>query len=517
MFLLRILPIALFALLTLPVAVSEVVLVDGAKVPAEVLFQHPNAPLLIVRSPSRATVQSLPLVEVAAYSAGGRQVNVNPPRSITPEEQEKRARNGVWGDEVSPGQIGKYATETWEAKPLLVWASPGESGDGLDYRNWLDEKGEPLTSDPWQREKALDKRGREQPESGIFDGDILLPAAEASYSALHAGERDNLGAFQMRHLTVEANAEYKVRYAVVGNLWMKDGAKLGHATQTGELGSNDSNKHTFARFCNWHDVPHEPKWAYAPDISHWVWVDAGETGSIEFIGLTGGPGDRFSLRRGTMVVSTDSAVRCGNRAGFYTAPDTTLILLDGAMIASPDRIQGGSAGKTMGTYGIGGTLLFGTPEKPLTRDLEFTACLYDLEKLDANSNPSDRASGASWIFGPTSRAVVHSADPQSARVIFAPRSRDLPLRGAGPKEFHVRPGGGAHLAPKPEIWDHPEVPKGVIAVFRGETDFNGVVFDGFYEGGIVVDPAQAAKWQNVTFGPANLATPDRLIRPLPEN
>jgi hypothetical protein len=494
---------------------ASVTLVDGTELPGEVLFEHPNAPLLIVRSPGNRTLQSVSLAEVHAYEIDGRKVTKNPLRELNAAERQAREHNGLWGDEAGPGQIGRYATETWESAPVMVWARPGESGDGLDHENWLDATGKVWTEDPWVREAAIDRRGRQQAEQGFFSGDILVPAADNSYEVLQAGNRDHLGSFDTRHLTIEANADYRVRYHVFGNLWVKDGARMGYGTQTGGLGSAKMNKHTFARFCNWHDTPHEPAWAYAPEISHWVWVDTGPDGSLEIIGKTGGPGDRFSLRVGTFIVSKDSAFRCGNRAGFFTAPGTTLVLLDGAMIASPDRIQGGSGGRTMGTYGIGGTILFGHPDKPLTRDLEFSACLYDMEKLNPLAMPSDRASGASWVFGPESRAVVHSSDPTTARVLFVPRSKEMPLRGAGPREFHNRP-NGIYTAPQPEVWEHPDVPRGVIALFRGETDFDGVHFDGFYEGGILVDPAARARWRNVTFGDNNLAEPDKLFRPLEE-
>lgn len=499
---------------TLCLANAEVTLVDGRVVPAEVLFEHPNAPVLVVRSQQHRTVQSLPKAIIQKYSKAGQSKTLNPPRKLNALEERELQRNTLWADEAGPGQLGKYATETWEPKPLLVWARPGESGDGLDYANWLDETGKPLTVDPWVRTRPTDRHGRPQPEQGTFDGDILLPASDSPYRVLQSGNRDHLGAFTLRHLTVERNADYNVRYTITGNLWMKDGSEIGGGTQTGGMGSGDANKHTFARFCNWHEVPFEPKWAFAPYVSHWVRVDTGESGSLEIIGYSGGPSDRITFGRGTLIVSTDSSFLCGNRAAFYTAPGTTLILLDGAMIGSPQAIQGGSAGKTMGTYGIGGTILFGHPEKPLTRDLEFSACRYRMDSLDLGARPSDRASGASWIFGPQSRAVVHSSDPTRFRVRFVSRGPDMPLQ-SGPKDLLRRDGPSKRwLAPDPAIWKHPDMPPGVIALFAGETEFDGVHFDNFYEGGILVSPEARARWRNVTFGSNNLADPEKLFAPL---
>ena len=67
----------------------------------------------------------------------------------------------------------------------------------------------------------------------------------------------------------------------------------------------------------------------------------------------------------------------------------------------------------------------------------------------------------------------------------------------------------------PEFWDNEGVPNGVAAVFLGETDFNGVHFDGFHKSGILADPAAIKRWRNVSFGENNCAKPDELIRPLP--
>jgi hypothetical protein len=90
-----------------------------------VLFQHPNAPLLIVCQPQQRTVQSLPLALIHQAPIKGQLTTFNPKRTFTPEEQAELEANRLWGDEVGPGQIGNYASESWEPAPaLLIGHSP---------------------------------------------------------------------------------------------------------------------------------------------------------------------------------------------------------------------------------------------------------------------------------------------------------------------------------------------------------------------------------------------------------
>ncbi len=493
--------------------VGTVTLVDGTALNCEVLFEHPNAPLLIVRATDRSTVQSIPLSLVQGVTVDGKSKTFAGKRALSKEEKIARERNGLWGSEAGGGQIGRYAKEKWEAKPLIVWAKPGESGDAMDAGSWLDETGAEVKEGPWRMYEAGAKPGRKGNETGGIDGDVLLPAAEKKYEAIQAGNRDHLGAFDLRHLTVEANASYRVRYTVWGNLWVKDGASLGNGTQTGGLGSADANKHTFARFCNFHDRL-QPTWAYAPAISHWVYIDTGDTGSLEIIGESGGAGDRLTMMRGTLVISENSYIGNGNRGSFYTQPGTTAILLDGARVGCPDPLV--SSGRA--TYGIGGTLLFGTKEHPLKHDLEFSACYFPLDQFTPTPSLGQRTSGASFVLAKSGRMEIHSADPSKARVIFRPRSRELPVSqyvvGRAFWQYTKRDGKAA-IAPTQELWQQPTIPTGVTAVFDGATDFNGVVFDGFYDGGIYVDPKARAKWKNVSFGKANQVAPENLFKDLP--
>lgn len=488
-------------------ATDAIMLVDGTKLDCEVLFTHPNAPCLILRASDHSWVQSFPTSLVHAVAKDGKPTVMNPRRETTPDEKAALAADGLTATAVGKGQIAKYATEKWEEKPLIVWANPGESGNAMEGASWLDETGKPLAESPWKEIKGAKGNGMKN-DGGVFDGDVLLPGAAENYEAIQPGNRDDLRAQKLRHLTVEGNASYRIRYTVQGNLWVKQGGELGEGTQTGGLGSGDTEKHTVARF-SYADTEMENAWASAHHISHWIGIDTGARGSLEIIGLCGGASDRLTFLRGILILSEDSYIGNGNRGSFYTEEGTTTILLDGARVGNPDPMVSGDRG----TYGIAGTLMFGTPEHPLTRDLDFGGAYYKLENLNTAAKPSQRTSGASFVLGETGKMVVHSADPQKARVLFQPRSKKLPVdqyvvdRKTGLWEYLKK-----NQPPAKEFWDSELTPDGLMAVFLGETDFNGVHFDGFYEGGIVVKSGDRSRWKNVTFGKNNLAEPDKLFR-----
>jgi hypothetical protein len=492
-------------------SLETVTLVDGQTLQAEVLFEHPNVPRLVLRSGGNRILQSLPTALI--QSAGGKSYSAA--RALTEEEQDTLKQNGLWGDVATEKQIGKYAEESWDSQPVLVWANPGESGVAFEGANWLDETGQPYPENPWK-----DKQGNPTDQDGGFDGDVLLPGADQEYKVLQPGDRDHLNAFHLRHLTVEKHAAYNVAYRLRGNLWMKQGASIGSKTQVGAFDSRDSDKHTFLRFSNDDVNPKgipegDPLWPYVPNVSHWVRVNTGENGSLEVIGKSGAASDRTSIQSGTLVVSEDSFFGNGPRGAFYIQEEAAVILLDGARIGCPDRKKGGSGGKSIGTYGVAGTLLFGTPEHPLTRDLPFGACVYEEDKIVPNAKASDRTSGAAFVLAPTGKMVVHSKDPQTTRVLFQPRPKNMPVgQYVVPKEAKkfIRRVGKITFSPKPEIWEVEGMPQATGAVFLGETDFNGVLFDGFYEGGIIVEESKRRKWQNVFFGDNNLAQGEAIFR-----
>jgi len=478
----------------IPTGRGVVEFVDGLKSDCHILFKHPNCDRLIARSASGGTIQSLSMATIGKIMVGKKTLTVNPRRDLTAAEKETRGTNCVWGDQTGSRRIGRYAKQKWAPKPIIVWANPGQSGDFGDPSNWLGENGKPCKTSPWKKDTvaqrvARSRRRKAGPETGQFDGDVLLPPADEPYSVIQAGNRDHLGAFRLRHLTIESGASYNVRYSILGNLWMKDGSMLGRGTQTGGFGSADNDWNTFARFCGNRPPDRKSAQRKRPGgkgesewiaISHWVWIDTGKSGSLEIIGKSGGPGDRLTLKRGTLIVSENSYIGNGNRGSYYCMPDTTTILLDGAGVGCRHKII--SRGRA--TYGIAGTLLCGTRQHPLTRDLRIECCLYNIEDLAGHMQPSQRTNGASFVLGSTGKMIVNSKDPKSARVVFCPIPDGNPV-----SQYVVAPRAKGR-----------PTPTGITAVFAGRTAFDGVVFEGFCKQGIIVDPKARAAWKNISVG-----------------
>lgn len=495
----------------IPSGVGVIEFVDGLKTDCEVLFKHPHCDRLIVRSTARGTAQSLAMAVVHKVTVGGKIAAVHPRRDLTAAEKATRKTNGLWGDQAGPRRIGRYAKQRWDRKALIVWAHPGKSGEFDKPENWLDETGKPCKASLWRKDTVAERVARSRrrkagAETGKFDGDILLPTAEAEYSVFQPGNRDRLGAFRIRHLTVESSASYNVRYTIQGNLWMKDGSMLGRGTQTGGFGSAEVGWDTFARFCGNRRPDRNSAQRKRPggkgesewiSISHWVLIDTGASGSLEIIGKSGGPGDRLTLKRGTLIVSEDSYIGNGNRGSYYCMPGTTTILLDGAGVGCRHKII--SRGRA--TYGIGGTFMCGTPEHPLTRDLRIECCLYNVEDLRPEAQLGQRTSGASFVLGDTGKMIVYSKDPKSARVVFCPIPDGNPV-----SQYVVAPRAKGR-----------PTPTGVTAVFAGETTFDGVVFEGFCKQGVIVDPKARKAWKNVSFGKNQAGAGDLFIPFPPES
>jgi len=467
-------------------------LVDGSETDCQVLFEHPNAPLLIVRSTAGGTLQSVPTAMVQKATTGGKEKKYSATRKLTADEKKALEADGLWGDAVGEGQIGAYANQKWQAAPVIVWAKPGESADGLKADSWLDETGKPLAAAPFE---ALppNKRKSAQNDEAAFDGDVLVPRADKPYEVLQAGNRDHLGMVRVRHLTVERNASYQIRYNVSGNLWLKDGGDLGRNTQTGCFGARENNWHTVVRICGdrWPRGKAAAKNGESEgvDLSHWLYFDSGDKGSVEFVGISRGSGDRLTVERGTLIVSEDSYVGNGERASFFSKPGTTVILLDGARIGSQSLINADSRA----TIGIGGHLSIGTPQRPIEKDFVFLGSVVNFDKIQPDITPNQRTAGASFVIGSTGSMAVHTADPAKARLILRPFPEGTPY-----SQYALRKGD--------------TLPTGIGAVFMGKTDFNGVVFDGFYKNGIIVSDAARKKWKNVTFGDKNQGQPEELFR-----
>ncbi len=319
---------------------GEVELIDGRKIPCHVLFTHPYAPLLIVRGPKGGALRSFDLELVASVTVAGKKTALNPRRALS--DAEKAAMGAaLWAEEAGPGTLGRFATETWAPTRTLIWAHPGSSGDGIAAGSWLESDGRPALDHPF---------GGDQP-------DLLLPAAGAAYDVLQPGHRDFLGPQHVRHLTIERNAQYMVRYAVHGNCWLRPQAELGGNTQTGDFGSGNPGRHTVFRV-------EGPGRGGSPTegmcLSHWTCIDSGETGSFEVVGRSRAAGDRGRLERGTLVVSEGSYFGNGERASYWGRPGTTTVLLQDARLGC-NQVW---SNENLASLAIDGALWFGHPDKP---------------------------------------------------------------------------------------------------------------------------------------------------------
>jgi len=441
---------------------GTVTFVDGESTRCEILLEH--AGRLVVRALDHSHAQSFDLATVHAVGVEGQpRRELNPRRELTDAERAARAAGPLWGNEVEEGRLGRYAEQAWEQGRLLIWREPGTSGSGLLGANWIDERGLPVFDTMAER-----------PENT----DLLLPAAAQAYEVFGVPSAgDGEPTRRLRHLTVEANAFYNIAYWIGGNLWVKRGGNL-RGWQIGGLGSGDADEshHTFARF--------ESKIG----LGHWCQIDTGEQGSLEVIGPCRGPADRVTLQRGTLIISRDSWLGDGVRSSFYTQPETTLILLQNA-VAGSHRAY--SSNHRYATLGIGGTLMIGTPEMPITADMTLPLQVYPRDNIEPGASPSERTSGASLVIGETGRLEVHNADPANITVTFTRREPGEEEKG----------------------WkEHKNAPDGLAAVMRGEVHLKGVEFNGFYEGGIIVEPEQRADWEHIRFGPDNFAEPEQLFR-----
>ena len=448
--------------------------VDGLTTECEILFPHGNR--LIVRSMGNRITQSFDLKSIHAVAIDGKRAEYNPKRPLTAREQELRELNALWADVPGKGQIGDYGKQNWPRRSLMVWRRPGESGSRFVGANWLDQTGRPYFQPP----VITDFKGFNGP-----DVDILLPAADVFYQVV--GDRPQ---WRSRHMTVENNAYFFLTYNISGNLWMKDGSRM-QAPWFGRYCNNTPGLHRFLRFDGLRiDRPRKGEEAPARghfNISQWGQYQSAPGATIELIG-TNMVTDQFSVGgEGTVIISENSHLAPGNRTAFAIMPEATVVLLQDARIGCETTATlGGKA-----SVWVGGTLMIGTPERPITRDMIFAVTGIDEKFILRQPGENIRCPGVSFLVGEKGRLVVHTVDPTKARLVFKMHdSEKAKARGKGRGDFGN--------------------PKGIVLDFLGEAKFNGVVFDNILEDGIMVSPEQRATWKNVSYGEHNLAEPDKL-------
>jgi len=448
--------------------------VDGLETDCEILYPH--AGRLVVRSKGNRTAQSLDLKSVHAVTIDGRRTEFSAKRPLNEQEQESRKISALWGDVPSEGQVGKYGSYRWGKAPLFVWRHPGVSGSRFVGPHWLDEDGMPYFESPMDIDPNID---------------ILLLAADSFYTATGFGPGGMSRPVPCRHLTIERNAEYGSSFNIRGNLWMKHESGI-RGRQLGRFDNDDPNMHRFMRFdgkrLNKNRGRGADRLKDSADYttSQWGSYRTGPGATLEVIGQIRGAADHSRVcGAGTLIMSEGSYLTEGERSAFSIVPGVTLVLLQDARIGHETTMQQDIC---KASVWVGGTLMIGMPDRPITRDMLFPVAGVLTDKISREPPENQRTAGVSFLVGKQGRMVIHSVDPAKARVIFKMHdSEKAKTRGR-------RYG-------KPE---------GIVLDFVGKAELNGVVFDNVHEGGIMVSSEQRATWKNVFYGEHNLAEPEKL-------
>jgi len=470
--------------------------VDGLSTECEILF--PLGDRLIVRSKGNRISQSFDLKSVHSVEINGVRTEYNPKRTLSAPEQGLRKLNVLWADVPGKGQIGAYGKQKWPKAPLMVWRRPGQAGSRFVAANWLDETGRPYFKLP---ARATDEIYKTPESQGV---DILLPAGDSYYQV--AVDRPQ---WDVRHMTVESNAFFHLTYNIAGNLWMKDGSGK-HAPWFGAYRNATPGLHRFLRLDGKRiGRPGSVPWPLSFElpqaelnriksardnkitprsagiaISRWGNFLAGKGGTLEITG-TYQVGDQFYVKgEGTIIISEGGYLAPGGRSSFAIEPGATVVLLQDARIGC--EIATMQAGRA--SVWVGGTLMIGTPQRPITRDMLFPVTGIEEDKIIRNPAGSGRTPGVSLLVGKKGRLIMHSADPTRARLVF---------------KMH----DSAKARKLGKQWGDA---KGIVLAFFGESNLNGVVFDNVLKDGIMASPRQRAKWKNVSYGDDNLAKPDKL-------
>jgi hypothetical protein len=511
-------------------------LVEGTTIKGNLAAQFKMKKRLIVYSPRLASVRSFLKDHVHALTVEGKREQLNPKRQLTDADRELLGKI-EWPDEQpAEGHRPAYTTETWVApERLVVWSRPGDSGRGEEAGNWW-VNGMPVKRLPHDRvgkfqpahgEVDWQNRGSAQGRSVLFGRgtDVLVPCAEKRYQVRVEP------IFSARHITVENNAIFHGRNTpgVFGNVWIAE--RGDHRVSHGYFPVGD--KHTF--FLNEKpalELGQHDRDGVARRVARYIQVLKGPGASVEFLGVSLTT-DEFHIRRGTMVLAEDAQMLVGNRCTQSISPEAALQMHSGSFFGKHAN-EGGNDMVVMGA------LSAGTPERPLTRDcilgLGYHDWWGDIRSMKAEESvrmgpPGEegqiafyRVPWLSWREGrhdwpayfsltvtESGRVRVHSANPSGARLVLRWHERDgFPTAGAGAGDLPV-------TDRQKELFDQ-RFRGRINAVFAGDVRFDGVVFDDFHKGGILLaNPALRNKWTHVFFGPDNHAEPDDLFASIPKN
>jgi hypothetical protein len=461
-------------------------LVNGHMIEGQLAVQAEMEDYLIVFSPRLATVRSFMKQHVHALTVDGRRKQLNPKRELT--EQDRHILGRVaWPD--APGDKARqpaYATETWEPpRRLMVWAKPGKSGMLTAADNWLiiEADGE-ITPDAQSVED-----GKLKDSWWHADTDIVVPAAADKYNCRRAGK------FACRHVTVEHQAKFEAAAltAVNGNVWV---ARGGYARTRFSLRLH-GEKHTFFLNDQRELTPESPgaktvrRGYIIPQeqpgpghdgycVAQYLRVRKDNDASVEFVG-TITSSDDFQVSAGTVIVAEGSQLWPGTRSLQHIRPGTTLRLMSGAEYGKAHNAAGSgydfkySRGAMDAV--INGRIEAGTADHPITENVHFGISF----KAPAGfQGLKGRVPGA--VIGPDAEIVVHTAEPEDARLVF---------------DWHRRHNDWY----EGRLDGYKQMPELITIAICGELMLENVKFNDLAKDGLMLeDPAIVKRWNNVTFG-----------------
>jgi len=392
----------------------------------------------------------------------------------------------------------RFLEQQWPAGRLLVWAHPGQSANvksrqaklnAYDLKNWVDV--------------ATGK----QPTRGLDENtDVLLPASETPYVVSWKKAGVEHAPVTIRHLTVGRNARwYSSGLRLHGSIWLKRGGGMGNHGSLSPIGKT----HSFFR--NDNGDPSARLRSDETGVSQYISFNK-PGGSCEFLGAFS-TGDEFKLYAGSLIIGSDSRVMPGRNATPFIEGAGTLVLLDGAAFAKWCNQL------AVIDLRVSGTLQGGLPERPLTRDAFVGVSyqntnatkFYDNGLLSPPRNRSLESRTVPLLFAQGARLRTYSPDLEKASLVIG-------WHGIDAKKWHADGVGVSFRRMDPKAQNYlvqqlDKLPKGVTAAFQPGVELNGVRFDHFLEGGILLlDPAAPKAWKNVSYGPHNQAEPKRLLR-----
>lgn len=385
-----------------------------------------------------------------------------------------------------------FLKTTFPKTRVLVWSKPGQSADQnsplnpLDPKNWIDQAtGQPATALP------------------DIDTDVVVPAADKLYvvdfqNAGHGADKWGKP-FYARSVTVGANAKLYCSDAhTSGNIWVRRGgffmADVTHHFKGGY--------HTFYR--NENDRMTDNSYV----CQYLKFMKSAKDISTEFFGHMHTV-DEFQVETGTLIIGPDSVMEPGREAYPYIEKTAAIAIMDGGYL---------------GKWNIdfhccdldlrGGVLQAGLPDRPISRSAHFrisyknwTNAQTTLMRKTGDDDPRvpiKRDPGIRMAPGSAIRAF--STDFAVARLVISPVPKSYPMTFQRPA-----PGTSDYQnamkdpVAKAYIDWVDSLPVGLDMQIAAGATIEGVEFNGFRKGGIMMpDPAAAKTWKNVFYG-TNLA------------